>query len=816
MPNGWGLIPWGTGQWGLTVPPAPIPPAPSDIHIIDVVPTPGAFNILRNQTFTFTIKTRHFALNPNNTYIFLDDQTVVNGAFVNPNFAVIATTNTDGISVDYQITPNYLFRPGSSFTLQVYATDIHGNPSFPFWAGYVVFDDRPPLITPIFPIDRQIEVPLDLTLHFLINQLIAPDAGLKSETLNISVDDLPAVIDGVIQPSFTGIYSAINLPGAGDITTPFEIILDYLNRYNPFEIITVSASAVSIIEPITDTDSYFLNQYGLPAQDNFGEPLPSFSVTNTLKINDSENQVTLNFGAGPNQIADGYIQDGYQLKNFNGNTFHILGIIDGYNILVETLPKTFRGKFTFLTAEFDDEVPTPIFAGYFQGIYLADNLGDGYHINLVWHPARTSRPDDDLAYLIFYSTSRADVFEEEPKLITQGKKLPPPETVAGADAQLFGFSAQVTLPVGVTFYFGVRATEYPHSALPVVPSDAYQPSAAGLKTSDDGVSFIIPTPQILRSTVSGSGAIVVPVLSTTGFPTIGGYITVGGEIMRYTSLTGTSFIVASNGRGLLGTLIQSTHAAGQLVRFYGGNFDDNTVIAKNVVTWESPNDPHRFRPDLITTDMTLEDAYNVGFEPFDYCGYHRQRPDELFSDQTCGTYVGGEFNGHRGLFLTERLLANEEQLLEVDGESVILLERLWQGETCLCRTSRKDSARVRSCAICFGTGFKGGYTQYRNPRRNDQRIRVHFSPNDEDFGMGPQSGWEEKFKPNSWTLKVPTIKDRDVLVRFDQEDINKIQWFYVVNTVSRGETVLTSATRQRMNLSRIDKTDVINTFRVIK
>lgn len=802
----------------------------STIHIIDVIPPPGTFNINRNQTFNFTIKSLiqkqdgttapGFPINASSVNIMLDNQIAVQGLTVNPNFTVHSSTNLDGVSLDFSITPNYLFKDAAVFTLQVYATDIHGTPSFPFSAEYIVVDTRPPLISPIYPLDGYIDVPIDLTLHLLINQLIAPNMGLVPSTLNINVDNQPAVINGIIQSPFDGVYSEIVLPDPNDITSPFEVLLQYTNRYPKGEIITVDASAQSIIIPIADTQSIFLNQYGQRATDAYGANLPSFSVVAANSLGPGLERVTLDFGNSQNLITDGYIVDGYQLKNFNGNIFKIIDVIDGYHINVEVLPKQYRGKYSFITARFDNELVTPVFAGYFQGVYLVDNLGDGYHVNVTWHPARTTRPDYDIAYLIYYSTTRSDVFYEEPKLITQGRRLPPPETIPGADAQLFGFFAEIPLPVGITYYFGVRATEFKHSITPVIPPDGYGQLSSGL-ISVDGYSFKIPEPQVLTTPLSGSGSLIVPVKSTDGFARAGGYITVGPEIMRYSSLVTIpgpintpGFSIPSNGRGLFGTLIQNNHNIGELIRMYYGNKDDNTVIAKNLVSWESPHDPHRTRPDLVTTDFTLEDGYHTGFEFFDYCGYHRFRPDELLDDSdNCGTYVGGEYNGHRGMFIFDRMLANEEQLLEVTGEPAILLRRLWSGETCICRTSRKDSSKVRSCAICFGTGFKGGFVQYRNPRRDDQRIMVHFSPSDEDLGMGPQSGWDQKFKPGTWTLAVPSIKDRDVLVRFNE--FGEMDWIYIVSAVSRAKSMFGRYARQKLSLNRLDKTDVMYQFKII-
>lgn len=810
-----GLIPWGTGFWGLSAP--PIPQQPSNIHVINVTPTPGSYYISRTQVFTFTIKSQYFdnngnphtgfPLDINSIQIMLDSKPVIIGTYQNTaQFNIVVTPNIDGVSLDFTINPKYSFNDAEVLTLQVYATDIYGNPSYPFWAGYIVEDTRPPLVTPIYPLDGYTGVPVDLTIHFLVNQLASPNAGLIPSTLNIYVDDVPAVVNGIIQAPFDGLYSAVNLPTFADITSPFEILLDYDGRYptNEFVIVKVSCDSTIVPVDIRITDGYnsvFTDQYGAPTT------FPAFNVTAVSSVSPSIREVTID------AYATGNVFDGYKLKQTNGNIFRIIEVIDGYNFQVEVLPKTLRGDFTFVTAEFDNQLTTPVFAGYFQGVYLVDNLGDGYHVNVTWHPARTTRPDYDLAYLIYYSTTRSDVFYEEPKLITQGRALPPPETIPGADAQLFGYFAQIPLPVGVTYYFGVRATEFPHSATPVVPPDGYGSFAAG-RTVVDGYSFAIPAPQILMQDVSGIAGITVPAI-TAGYSNVGGYIIVGGEIMRYTSITLSptrGFVVSSTGRGQFGTTIQSTHHAGETIRMYYGNKDDNTVIAKNLVSWESPNDPHRTRPDLVTTDFTLEDGYHAGFEFFDYCGYHRFRPDELLNDSdNCGTYVGGEYNGHRGMSIYDRMLANEEMLLEVTGEPIILLRRLWSGERCICMTSRKDSAKVRSCALCFGTGYKNGYVQYNNPRRDDRRVMVHFAPADEELGMGPQSGWDQRFKPGNWTLAVPAIKDRDVIIRFDE--FGERDWIYVVDAVSRAKSMFGRYARQRIKLSRLDKTDVMYQFK---
>lgn len=805
MANGFGQEAWGIGVFGLPFSPNPTPS--KYVNIINVLPTPGSFNIARNQTFTFTIKTT-FQLNPNATYVYLDNQLVLNGGIINPDFTVSITTNIDGISKNYSITPNYLFADGAVFSLQISSTDIYGNPAPAFFGGYVVIDSRPSLLTPIYPLDGYVDIPLDLTIHFLINQLAAPNSGLDPSTLNVYVDNDPAILNGVIQPAFNSEFSAINLPTAGNITYPFEILLDSYSRYSPNDIVNVKVAIKETgIIPIAGVDGYILDPNGVVVGSGV------FSIS-SQRLPSAQYRIIFQAALTSYLLPGIVIQPGYQFKDTNGNRFEI-GVVGVQEITVNTVANMRNSSFSFITTNSYEAQSQPIFAGYFQGVYLVDDIGDGQHMRLTWHTARTTRPDYDLAYLIYYSTTRSDVFYEEPKLITQGRTLPKPELIQGLDPQVSGYYADFILPVGITYYFGVRATEYPHSTLPLIPTDGYSNLSLGL-CAVDGYSFKIPQLQTLTTGISGSSAIVVPVITTQGYAKSGGYILVGREIMRYTALTANSFIVAGTGRGQFNSVIAPNHIAGEVVKMYYGNKDDNSVIAKGLVSWDLPFDPHRVRPDLITTDYTLEDGYNASFEPYDYCGYHRFRPDTLLDGGDCGSYLGGLYGGERGFVLSERVLAQEEQLLEIDGESVILLRRIWQGDTCACRTSRRDSALVRSCAVCWGTGFKGGYIQYINPRRDDARIRVHFAPADEDLGFGAQEGIGQRFKPNTWTLMVPSIKDRDLIVRFDEYDQNRVQWIYRVNSVSRGETVFGVSTRQRLSLYRIDRDDVEYSFPIKK
>jgi hypothetical protein len=88
---------------------------------------------------------------------------------------------------------------------------------------------------------------------------------------------------------------------------------------------------------------------------------------------------------------------------------------------------------------------------------------------------------------------------------------------------------------------------------------------------------------------------------------------------------------------------------------------------------------------------------------------------------------------------------------------------------------------------------------------------VRFDPAVDDL-LPTDSGLESDFKPTSWTLAVPTIKDRDILVRFDENDNEEFR--YEVLNVTRNKLLLNQTGVQKFALQRIRKTDIIYQIKV--
>jgi len=114
---------------------------------------------------------------------------------------------------------------------------------------------------------------------------------------------------------------------------------------------------------------------------------------------------------------------------------------------------------------------------------------------------------------------------------------------------------------------------------------------------------------------------------------------------------------------------------------------------------------------------------------------------------------------------------------------------------------------------CYGTGFIVGWQQYFNPRRSDGRIMVRFDPVVDDL-LATDSGLESSMNPTCWTLTVPTLKDRDFLIRFDVGGNEEFR--YEILNVTRNKLMFGMEGMQKFAVQRIRKTDPIYQVRTFR
>jgi len=231
---------------------------------------------------------------------------------------------------------------------------------------------------------------------------------------------------------------------------------------------------------------------------------------------------------------------------------------------------------------------------------------------------------------------------------------------------------------------------------------------------------------------------------------------------------------------------------------------------------------HQVIKDILSTDLSASDASNVTFPPYDYAGYHRTDPVQLLDGTCVGSYIGGEqgcidqygnYQVLRGMSLQDQNTQRQELKLTVDGRDAILISRVNTGITCSCYLPSSEYPDDR-CPICYGTKFVFGYEQYFNPRISSGRIKVRLSPTVENLKMR-EAGMESEFPLEMWTLTVPTIKTRDIIVLFDQDGINE-EFRYEVSDVTRNNTILGLQGGQLMKTFRIRKFDPAYQVRIFR
>lgn len=438
------------------------------------------------------------------------------------------------------------------------------------------------------------------------------------------------------------------------------------------------------------------------------------------------------------------------------------------------------------------------------GIITADSNFTGTTITVRWAKAYPRVVTNSIGYNIYFNEDQSpdftrDHFNQDPIFISLGSNT------SGTIEDL---------TPGTMYHFGVRAFEYDpdvfdFSELPLVYDTLRQ------------------LPRSLLASNISSTDMLIPLVDTEEFPA-SGIIKIGTELITYSGIDGyDNLIVDSRGDG---TTTANIHTVDGSDGYY--SWDPNVILwplvdeENNTKVFEcearfdsnkqkylATDGYHQKPTDLLNTDMTVSDQINSGFPAYDFNQYHTD-PRLVLSGKCIGSYIGGTrgcIDGYTGSFLIRGVspvvqnLQRQEILLNADGEPCILVRRQWTGVTCTCYIPMQEYPEGR-CNKCFGTGMVVGWQQYFSPRRSDKKIMVRFDPTVETVDP-TESGLESNLKPNCWTLTVPTIHERDFVVRFDQAGNEEFR--YEVLNVTRNKFILDNAGLQRFALQRIRKTDPI-------
>lgn len=446
------------------------------------------------------------------------------------------------------------------------------------------------------------------------------------------------------------------------------------------------------------------------------------------------------------------------------------------------------------------------------GLDAASSLGDGYSINIRWFQAYPTITTNKIAYHIYYSTIKENVFSEGVKFVSVDDAL---------EANI------IDLSPGQEYFFSVRPVEY---------NPTNYNLANILPVAHDNLRFYPSS--LLRSSMTDS-SLIIPLIDVEGFPAAG-VVKVGVELIQYSAVDTVSknlLLTSLNQRGF-----DFTYARSHAVDGYDGYYTWNPIVTiftsgedseydrifVSQCRFEYPNfsftimDGYKqVLQDTLSTDLAASDAFNVTFPMYDYAGYHRTDPSQLLNGTCVGSYIGGEMgciDGYgniqvlRGFSLQEQNNQRQEILLNIDGRPAVLIKRVQRGIVCSCYNASSEYPDDR-CPFCYGTKFVFGYEQYFNPRRSDGRILVRPGPTEENLKIY-EAGLESEFPVDLWTLTVPTIKTRDILVMFDMDDNEEFR--YEVMGVTRNNTIAGLQGGQKFKAMRIRKTDPAYQVRVIR
>ena len=438
------------------------------------------------------------------------------------------------------------------------------------------------------------------------------------------------------------------------------------------------------------------------------------------------------------------------------------------------------------------------------GLRLIEDVGNGMGLRLTWFEAIPNNYTHELYYNIYYSRSRFGVFDGPPKTITRAE------------------SAIINVDPGLPFYCAIRATEF----------------AAGIMDIDGllqvgNALYKYPDTQFLAEAIDAYGA-TIKVEDNSEFPD-SGYLQVGYEFVRYASKGVNEFYVTAADRGMLGSYI-TEHDINTPIYLYNGTEDGNSNILQGTAAWfytsgtprnvdaygEVNVDEDGYRAaneDTLTTNLTASDESTIDFPSYDYTGYHRPSIQDTLSGECVGSYLGGEFNGARGFNYQDRLMSQLDALLQTTGEPAILLKRRWTGQRCRCIVLQREHPRDR-CPYCFGVGFNGGYDRYINARPISEQfintqgmIMMRITPYSNDLEIVQDQGLRQPDEITGWTLAVPTIKDRDILIRFSQDGIEEFR--YEVLSVTRNKLFFGQSGKQEIKMRKLDKTDVVYQYNTV-
>jgi hypothetical protein len=636
--------------------------------------------------------------------------------------------------------------------------------------------------------------PVDSDISFFIK---SDEYGIKLNSIIIKVNGEVAFVNGSFKNNFS--ESTIEF-----INLDLSVVLNRSYNFSLDEIVTVEVTASNLRNKRFNEKYVFYIDKSTPVliDTNLNTKITENSIfylefadsnynidPSTLSISIDENKVITNgqFESFFNNLGSSIVNSDTLVVKIDHPEFFRNSKYNLKYSISNSAGNTEVGMLKFEVdiqkVIFPDAFPMSGFVGPTKGIMFARNVGIGDSIEVESPDILPRSNKSEVFYLIYYNNGNKDFFGYEPKVITSNKTI----LING-------------LKPNDQLYWAVRCLESYKGVF----------DFAGMESVDNG--YLIPNPTSVFAEFD-SDALVLYSDSTDGYPDKGLLVIGQTEVVRYESINRYENYFVISQRGLNNTS-KGIFISGDEVKLFLKCQDSNDNVIMGTPTYEDgyQTDREYAGTGFVVTDYQDQDA--KFFQGFDFCGYHQALPDRVLQGiDDCGSYLGGEFNGSRGFNIYDRMLNREEVILDQVGEPVVLLKRKWDGLTCDCVTSRRGKPKARTCNKCYGTGFVGGYDQFINRRRQDKLMMMSFPDTVEDLKLDPKSHLEQVYEPSCWTLPIPTIRDRDVIVRFDFSGDQ--EFFYEVLNVSREKIMYKHFGRQKVSLKRLDKTDLIYHFNYI-
>jgi hypothetical protein len=271
-----------------------------------------------------------------------DGEAVINGiAQPGYNLSIVNDRIIDEFGLDFDgyeftITRDIPFSPGKNIAVAIDGYDAYGNHAIPSVYCFTVEEDTTAPDIIVLPENGSTGMPRNQNFTVDIIDLL----GVDQDSVNITIQDISAIINGVVVPPFD-VYKSeiITIPG---IVDGYRYIIDTENDFGFNEKVTINIEAKDIYGNQASSSSYIItfNDTTGPSITNISprnnqlevslNPTMSFTIRDGYDIAFELTSVTVN---GESAILNGLAQSGYSLttSRISGG---ILGVEpgDGYNI----------------------------------------------------------------------------------------------------------------------------------------------------------------------------------------------------------------------------------------------------------------------------------------------------------------------------------------------------------------------------------------------------------------------------------------------------------------------------------------------------